>query len=130
MLISSGGGTEHNLMKIGVIGLGNMGAAMAANLIKAGHQVCVYNRTKSKAQPLVEAGATLADKPSDAASGDAVITMLSNDASVEEVVFDSEGGVLYHQGKKTIHISMSTISPALVERMSEASRAQGVPFVS
>ncbi len=117
-------------MKVGVIGLGSMGAAIAANLIKAGHELVVYNRTKARAEPLVEAGARLAEKPSEAASGDAVITMLSNDAAVEEVVFDTANGILTRGGKGTIHLSMSTISPVLVKRMAEAYGSRDLSFVS
>ncbi len=115
-------------MKVGVIGLGSMGAAIAANLIKAGHELVVYNRTKARAEPLVEAGARLAEKPSEAASGDAVITMLSNDAAVEEVVFDTANGILTRGGKGTIHLSMSTISPVLVKRMAEAYGSRDLSF--
>jgi len=74
-------------MRIGFIGLGNMGAAMAANLIKARHEVTVWNRSSARAQPLVDAGATLAGTPKDAASGcAAVITMLADDAALAAIV--------------------------------------------
>jgi 3-hydroxyisobutyrate dehydrogenase-like beta-hydroxyacid dehydrogenase len=122
-------------MKIGVIGLGNMGAAMAANLIKAGHELTVSNRTPAKAKELISQGATFAHAPQGTADCDIVITMLADDKAVEYVVFGSpddgdSDGLLTHQGKQTIHISMSTISVQLARRISEASAAQGKLFIS
>ena len=80
-------------MKVGFIGLGNMGSGMAANLIKAGHEVTVYNRTPRKAQKLVEEGARHAARVADACGGDAVITLLADDTAVESVVFGDAGVV-------------------------------------
>ena len=106
-------------MNVGFIGLGHMGAGMAANLLRAGHDVTVYNRTPSRARPLVEQGARAAARVRDACRGDAVITMLADDAAVEEVVFGHDGviGVIREGG---IHVSMSTISVALSERLATA----------
>ena len=73
-------------MKVGIIGLGRMGVGMAANLLKAGHEVAVYNRTAAKAEALIAQGARAATNVSDACRGDAVITMLANDEAVESVV--------------------------------------------
>src|SRR5229473_6493831 len=70
-------------MKVGFIGLGNMGSGMAANLLKAGHELVVYNRTPAKAHPLVAQGARLAATIADACHGDAVLTMLADDTAVE-----------------------------------------------
>src|SRR6516164_6093835 len=94
-------------MKVGFIGLGQMGAAMAASLLRAGHEVTVYNRTPGKAQALVDRGAHLAARVADACQGDAVITMLADDAAVEGIVLGAEG-VLRSLGQRTIHVSMST----------------------
>ena len=80
-------------MDVGFIGLGNMGLPMARNLLKAGHRVRVYNRTRSRAEPLGEDGAIVAYSPAEACAGDAVITMLANDVAAEEMVF-GENGVL------------------------------------
>ena len=74
-------------MKVGLIGLGHMGAGMAANLLKAGHEVIVYNRTRAKADPLIAQGAKVAIATSRCLWGDAVITMLASDDAVESVVF-------------------------------------------
>lgn len=117
-------------MKVGFIGLGQMGAGMAANLLKAGHDVAVCNRTAAKAQPLVEQGARLAHDPADAARGsDAVITMLANDTAVEAVVFGPYG-IDRHLDAGGVHISMSTISMGLAERLSEAHAAADQHFIA
>src|SRR2546426_3936738 len=121
-------------MKVGLIGLGNMGSGMAANLLKAGHEVTVYNRTPSKAQKLVEQGARYAAQVADACRGDAVITMLADDHAVESVVFGpagasgggaSSGAVIGSLAKGAIHISSSTISVALSERLARAHAESG-----
>src|SRR5260370_22745441 len=94
---------EVRKMKVGFIGLGNMGAGMAANLLKAGHEVTVYNRTRAKAEALVRGGAKEAATIADACQGDAVFTMLANDNVVEIVVF-GEGGILESLPAGAIHI--------------------------
>jgi 3-hydroxyisobutyrate dehydrogenase-like beta-hydroxyacid dehydrogenase len=99
-------------MKIGFIGLGQMGAGMAANLLKAGHEVVVYNRTASKADALVRLGAQAQHSIEAVCAADTVITMLSDDNALEDVVF-GEGGVLASLKKGAVHISSSTISVAL-----------------
>jgi glycine/D-amino acid oxidase-like deaminating enzyme len=106
-------------MDVGFIGLGHMGAPMALNLLKAGHRVTVYNRTRGKAEALAREGAQVAERVADACHGDVLITMLSDDRAVEDVVL-SEGGALNALGRNAIHISMSTISIALSERLAEA----------
>ena len=116
-------------MKVGFIGLGNMGLAMASSLLKGGHEVTVHNRTASKAQPLVEQGAKYARQIAEACHGDFVITMLADDAAVESVVF-AEGGVLESLRKGAVHISSSTISIALSDRMDAAHRKSGQVYVS
>ncbi len=116
-------------MKVGFIGLGNMGFGMAANLVKAGHEVTVYNRTASKMKALVEQGAHPAAKVTDACRGEAVITMLADDGAVESIAFGDEG-MTGGLGKGAIHISMSTISVALSERLAAAHAEAGQRFVS
>jgi 3-hydroxyisobutyrate dehydrogenase-like beta-hydroxyacid dehydrogenase len=115
-------------MKVGVIGLGHMGAAMAAALVRAGHDVTVHNRTPTKAKPLVDQGARIAASVADACQGDAVITMLADDAAVEAVVFGNSG-LLQALASETIHLSMSTISVALAERLTAAHAAAGKRFL-
>jgi len=116
-------------MKIGLIGLGNMGSGMAANLLKGGHEVTVYNRTPSKAQALTAQGARFAAQVADACGGDAVITMLADDSAVESVVF-GDAGVIRSLRPRAIHISSSTISVALSEKVAAAHAANGQRFVS
>jgi 3-hydroxyisobutyrate dehydrogenase-like beta-hydroxyacid dehydrogenase len=116
-------------MQVGFIGLGSMGSGMAANLLKAGHALTVYNRTPAKAEALVAEGATLAKTPREAARGDVVITMLADDAAVEDVVFGADG-ILAGLKSLSIHVSMSTISVALAERLASAHQAAGQRFVA
>ena len=104
-------------MKIGFIGLGQMGSAIAANLIKAGHEVTVWNRSADKADALLDAGATRAERPIDAAQGEIVMTMLADDSAVEAVVF-GEGGIA---GGPALHVGHSTIGVALADRLAAES---------
>lgn len=116
---------------IGFIGLGGMGSVMAANVLAAGFGLRVYNRTAEKAQPLVEQGAAQADTPAGAvpAPGGIALTMLTNDAAVEEVTTGKDGlaGAL---GAGGIHVSLSTIAPDTARRLAEAHRAQGEWYVA
>ena len=116
-------------MDVGFIGLGHMGAQMARNLLKAGHRLTVYNRTRGKAEPLAREGAQVVDRIADACRGDVLITMLSDDAAVEGVVF-GDGGALSALGRNAIHISMSTISVALSDRLAEAHGKAGQGYVA
>jgi 3-hydroxyisobutyrate dehydrogenase-like beta-hydroxyacid dehydrogenase len=104
-------------MRIGFIGLGNMGSAIARNLMKAGHELTVYNRTRSRAEALGSEGASVADTPAAAATGtEVLITMLADDAAVEATVF-SPGYAIESLPAGAVHISMSTISVALSRRL-------------
>lgn len=116
-------------MKVGFIGLGHMGAGMAANLLGAGHEVTVYNRTLGKERALVELGAHAAGRVADACQGEAVVTMLADDRAVEGVVFGDQG-VIGSLGPGAIHLSMSTISVALSERLARAHAKAGQRFVA
>lgn len=116
-------------MKVGFIGLGQMGTGMAANLLKAGHEVTVYNRTAAKAEALAAQGARLATRVEDACRGDAVITMLANDEAVTDVVF-GDGGILATLPRGAMHVSASTISVALSERLTAGHAGAGQQFVS
>jgi 3-hydroxyisobutyrate dehydrogenase-like beta-hydroxyacid dehydrogenase len=119
-------------MKVGFIGLGNMGNGMARNLLKAGHSVTVYNRTRSRAGELQQEGASVADAPADASHGEVVITMLADDHAVEQVVFGADGsaGVLSAIDSTSIHISMSTISVALSDKLAAAHAAKRTAYVA
>jgi 3-hydroxyisobutyrate dehydrogenase-like beta-hydroxyacid dehydrogenase len=78
-------------MKVGVIGLGQMGSGSAASLLRAGHEVTVYNRTRARVEPLLAQGARSADAVADACRGEAIVTMLSNDAAAQRVAFGEDG---------------------------------------
>ncbi len=116
-------------MQVGFIGLGQMGSGIASNLLKAGHDVTVYNRTRAKADALASMGAKVAATPGDACKGDAVFTMLAEDKAVEAVVYGDDG-VLASLKKGAIHISSSTISVALSKRLAEDHAKAGQRYVS
>jgi 3-hydroxyisobutyrate dehydrogenase-like beta-hydroxyacid dehydrogenase len=116
-------------MRVGFIGLGRMGAGMAANLVRAGHDVTVYNRTSSKARDLVAHGAHAAARVADVCRGDAVVTMLGDDGAVESVAFGDQG-VIGTLAKGAVHISMSTISVALSGRLAAAHSTAGQRYVA
>lgn len=102
-------------MKIGFAGLGGMGSAMAANLLQAGYELKVWNRSPQAAQPLVSAGALQARQPEELAEVDVLITMLANDAATEQVVVES--GLLQQLRAGAIHVNMATVSVALAKRL-------------
>jgi 3-hydroxyisobutyrate dehydrogenase-like beta-hydroxyacid dehydrogenase len=116
-------------MKVGFIGLGNMGAGMAMNLLKAGHELTVHNRTPAKAKALVERGAQSAANVAEACRGDVVITMLADDHAVESVAF-GEAGAIASLRPGAIHISSSTISVALAEKLAAAHANKNQRFIS
>ena len=116
-------------MRIGFLGLGNMGRAMASNLIRAGHEVTVYNRSRNAAEALAEEGARIADHPAEAAGQEIVITMLADDHAVESVVLGAHG-VLDGLQRNCLHISMSTISPDLSQRLSAAHKERGQQYIA
>jgi len=116
-------------MKVGFIGLGNMGAGMAGSLLKAGNELTVYNRTPDKAKPLVEQGARLAKTVTDACLGDVVFTMLADDHAVESVAFGDKG-ILARLRPSAIHVSSSTISVELAEKLAAAHQNKRQRFIS
>lgn len=116
-------------MRVGFIGMGSMGRPMARSLLRAGHEVSVYNRTRERSEALAGEGALVASTPAEAArNAEAVITMLSDDRAVEQVVF--AGGMLDSLPHGAAHISASTISVALSKRMAEAHAAHGQNYVA
>ncbi|NBD14353.1 NAD(P)-dependent oxidoreductase [Corallococcus sp. Z5C101001] len=117
-------------MKVGFIGLGNMGEPMAKNLLDAGHQLTVWNRTESKAAPLKQQGARVAKTPADAArDAEAVVSMLADDHAAEGAVLGKDG-VASALPKGAIHVSSSTISVALSERLAKAHAEAGQGYVA
>jgi 3-hydroxyisobutyrate dehydrogenase-like beta-hydroxyacid dehydrogenase len=116
-------------MRLGFIGLGNMGAGMARNLLAEGYEVTVYNRSREKAERLATAGAKVAGTPGEAARGaEAVFTMLADDAALEDVVFGRDG-LAAGLAKNGLHISSSTISTALARKLAEEHGRRGHVYV-
>ncbi len=117
-------------MKIGFLGLGKMGAPMARHLIAAGHELRVWNRTEGKTKPLLREGAIAAATPAEAElDADVVITMLFDDAAHEEVLFGANG-LMDALSPGALHISCSTISVALSERLTQEHARRGHEFVA
>lgn len=117
-------------MKISFVGLGKMGVAMAGQILAAGHELGVYNRTASKGDDLVAKGATrLASVAEAAAFGDVVITMVENDKALSAVTL-GEGGLVAGLAKGAVHVAMGTHSIALIKSITEAHEAAGQQFIS
>jgi 3-hydroxyisobutyrate dehydrogenase-like beta-hydroxyacid dehydrogenase len=116
-------------MRIGFLGLGNMGEPMARNLLRAGHELTVYNRSRNATGALAGEGAQVADEPAKAAGQEIIITMLANDEAVQSVVMGAHG-VMEGMQPGALHISMSTISPALSQRLSAAHKERGQQYVA
>ena len=117
-------------MRIGFLGLGKMGTPMALRLIAAGHELSVWNRTEGRTEPLLREGAIQAGTPAEAELGaEVVITMLFDDAAHEDVLFGSHG-LLDAMSPGILHISCSTISVALSERLTAEHATRGIDFVA
>ncbi|WP_179405449.1 NAD(P)-dependent oxidoreductase [Burkholderia guangdongensis] len=114
-------------MDLGFIGLGEMGQAIAANLLKAGHRVRVWNRSPERLGPLVELGAQAVATPADAFRGDAVFSMLADDAAARAVFDDA---LLAQAPRGLIHVNMATISVALAGALAHAHEARGLAYVA
>jgi len=117
-------------MNLAFLGLGNMGLPMARNLHRAGHSLTVWNRTASKAEELLAAGATVAVTIADAVSfADIAITMMADDHAVSSVALGSDG-IAAHLPLGSIHVSMSTISVALSQQLAAEHQKRGQHYVS
>jgi 3-hydroxyisobutyrate dehydrogenase-like beta-hydroxyacid dehydrogenase len=118
---------KEDVMDIGFIGLGEMGSAIVANLLKAGHRVRVWNRSPERARPLVEAGAQTVATPAEAFSGDAVFSMLADDAALREVI---DAAVLDAAPRGLVHVNMATISVALAAELAREHAERGLRYVA
>lgn len=115
--------------KVAILGLGTMGSGMAANLLKAGFPLSVYNRTAAKAQPLLDAGAWLASTPADAAkNASVVLSMLADDAASREVWL-GDNGALAAADKSAILIESSTVSPVWIAELADEAARRGIQFL-
>jgi 3-hydroxyisobutyrate dehydrogenase-like beta-hydroxyacid dehydrogenase len=116
-------------MEMGFVGLGAMGSPMARNLIKAGHALRMYNRTRDRAERLAREGATPVETPAAASASGVVATMLADDAALEAVLF-GEHGVLAGLPRGGVHISHSTISTNLSRRLADVHRQRAQMFLA
>ena len=117
-------------MRVAVIGLGTMGAPMADNLVKAGFEVTVHNRTRSKEEPLERLGATRADSPSAAAAdAEIVLTCVSDTPDVESILLDTKRGVINQLKPGSVMIDCSSIEPEATRRIAQRFRANDIGFV-
>jgi 3-hydroxyisobutyrate dehydrogenase-like beta-hydroxyacid dehydrogenase len=117
-------------MKVGFVGLGNMGSAIASNLTKAGHALTAYNRTRSRAEELRPLGATVAHTPGEAATGaEVLISMVADDRALESVLF-GQGNAVESLPANAVHISMSTISVSLSRRLVAAHQQRNQHYIS
>ncbi len=115
-------------MKIGFIGLGNMGQAIAGNILRAGHQVTVWNRSPGPVAALAAQGAVAAKSPEQTLQGDAIFSMLANDAALAEVGLT--GSALDKAAPGLVHVNMATISTALARQLTEVHGARGLGYVA
>jgi 3-hydroxyisobutyrate dehydrogenase-like beta-hydroxyacid dehydrogenase len=121
---------SNKTMTLGFIGLGHMGLPIAANLLKAGYQLQVYNRTEQKAAPIIAAGAKWIDSPGGVIEpGGIVFTMLADDAAVESIVVGNPDFLGRFAGGG-IHISMSTIAPQTARDLAEQHAKKGVAYLA
>lgn len=116
-------------MDVGVIGLGRMGAGIARSLLRAGHRVTVFNRTTDRAEALRPFGASVASNLADACRAEAVCTMVADDTALETFAF-GDAGILASLARGAVHISLSTISVALSDRLAAAHAKHGQGYIS
>jgi 3-hydroxyisobutyrate dehydrogenase-like beta-hydroxyacid dehydrogenase len=116
-------------VEAGLIGLGKMGSGIAKSLLCSGHRVTVYNRTQSKAEALRVNGAMVAGSVAEACRGEVVFTMVADDAALESVMF-GEGGILASLARGAAHISLSTISVALSDKLATEHAKAGQGYLA
>ena len=116
-------------MKVAFIGMGTMGAPMALNILNAGHDVTVYNRTREREEPIAEKGAHRAASPQQAAAGaEIIVTCVSDTPDVENTILGEEG-VIHGAEAGAIVIDMSTISPTATQKMASELAAKGIKML-
>jgi 3-hydroxyisobutyrate dehydrogenase-like beta-hydroxyacid dehydrogenase len=116
-------------MEVGLIGLGKMGTGIAKSLLRAGHRLMVFNRTQERSEALRSDGAIVVGSVAEACKGEVVLTMLADDAALEDVVF-GDAGILASLHRGRIHVSLSTISVALSDRLAEKHSNAAQEFVA
>jgi 3-hydroxyisobutyrate dehydrogenase len=122
--------SNDNGMRLGWIGTGRMGFALAGRLLAAGHDVAVWNRTRAKAEPLADQGATLVDAPADLADRDVVFTMVGGDRDFQQVVL-GDGGLLSRDGAAPrVLVDSTTISPNASQVVRDAADRRGMAVLA
>jgi len=115
-------------MKVGFIGLGAMGAGIATNILKAGHEVVAWNRSPAPVEALAKQGGIAAKNPEECLKSDVLFSMLANDAAVEAIGLD--GPLLDHAPKGLIHVNMATVSIACAKALHKAHTERGLGYVA
>jgi 3-hydroxyisobutyrate dehydrogenase-like beta-hydroxyacid dehydrogenase len=115
-------------MQVGFIGLGNMGKAIASNLVRSGHRLIVWNRSQAPVKELVELGAQAAARPADAARAEVLMTMLADDESLREVAIGQ--GVLEAAERGLVHVNLASISVAFARELARLHRERGIGYVA
>src|SRR4051812_19591518 len=118
--------SKDNGRRLGWVGAGRMGQALAARLLAAGHDLAVYNRTRSKAEPLAEAGATLVDSPAELADRDVVFTIVAGPEGFQDVV----RGLLAGDRAPSVIVDMTTVSPESSAAGRADAEARGSAFLA
>jgi 3-hydroxyisobutyrate dehydrogenase len=122
--------TDARTLRVGWVGAGRMGAAMASRLARAGEDVTVWNRTRAKAEPLTEVGCTIADTLADLRGHDVVFTMVSTSADLEQVIVGDEGLLADPSTAPSVIVDCSTVSTESSVAMREACAERGVDFLA
>lgn len=115
-------------MKIGFLGLGNMGQAIAINLLKGEHELLVWNRTPHATEALIELGAKAVAEPAQAFAADVVFSMLADDNALRSVLLDS--GLLQQLNGPLIHVNMATIAVSFADELAALHLAQGIDYIA
>jgi 3-hydroxyisobutyrate dehydrogenase len=116
-------------MHIGIAGIGNMGSAIGARLMEAGHKLTVWNRTAEKTKSLADAGAVVAKTPAELTSSVDVVISLLIDAAASDAVYHGPQGLLAGDAKGKMFIEMATVTPEAQAKLAEAVRATGAAYV-
>src|SRR3970040_1703125 len=117
------------IMKIGVAGIGRMGAAIAERLLKHGHQVTVWNRTPAKAQALAPLGAAVAATPAQLATAADIVLSILTDAAAITAAYDGPAGLLSADIKGKLFVEMSTVRPDTQRALDERIRSRGAAMI-
>jgi 3-hydroxyisobutyrate dehydrogenase-like beta-hydroxyacid dehydrogenase len=120
---------EVCIMEVALIGIGQMGSGIAKSLLRAGHRVTVYNRTRSRAEALRADGAIVADSVSEACRCEVVLTIVADDAALEGFLFE-EGGILASLPRGAVHVSLSTIGVALSDKLTAEHAKAGQGYLA